>query len=96
VSLLVIGTARVIVYLPETRSLKDKRSILQSLIKKMRNKFNAAIAEVAEQDKWQKGIIGIAVVSGKSVHAESQLQAIIDFMEADTRVCVGEVEIELL
>jgi uncharacterized protein YlxP (DUF503 family) len=96
VSLLIIGTALVTVYLPETGSLKDKRSILQSLIKRMRSKFNAAVAEVAEQDKWQKGVIGIAVISGKTIHAESQLQAIINFMEAETRVFVGEVEIELL
>lgn len=91
-----IGTAKISIYLGETHSLKEKRSILQSLLKRLQNKFNAAVAEVADQDLWQKATIGIAVIGGSASHADSQLQAIINMVESDPLVRVGEVETELL
>lgn len=62
----------------------------------MRSKFNVAVAEIADQDLWQKITLGIAVIGGNSAHAGSQLQAIIDWLEAEPRLRVGEVETEIL
>lgn len=93
---MIIGTAQISVFLGEVHSLKEKRSIVQSLIKRLQNKFNAAIAEVADQELWQKATIGVAVIGGSASHADSQLQAIINFIEFDPRVKTGKVETELL
>ena len=45
-----VGVARVSLYLEETFSLKDKRQVVRSITQKVRNQFNAAIAEVADLD----------------------------------------------
>lgn len=92
---MVIGTAQISIYLGEAHSLKEKRTIVQSLVKRLQNKFNAAIAEVADQELWQKATIGAAVIGGSVSHADSQLQAIVNFVESDPRVRIGEVETEL-
>ena len=44
-------------------SLKDKRSVIKSIIKKSQNKFNVSISEVEAQDTLNQGVLGIAVVS---------------------------------
>lgn len=91
-----IGVATMILHLPEARSLKEKRSILQSLIRKMQNKFNAAVSEVEDQNLWQRATLGVAVIGGDSAHASSQLQAIIRFVESEPSVVMADVRTEIL
>ena len=43
-----VGVARVALYLEDTFSLKDKRQTVRSITNKVRNQFNAGIAEVAD------------------------------------------------
>lgn len=43
-------------------SLKDKRSILQSLKADLRRKLNVSVAEVEHQDLWQRAGLACAVV----------------------------------
>lgn len=92
---MVIGTAEITIFISESLSLKEKRSILHSLLKRLQNKFNAAVAEVDNQDMWQKATIGVAVIGGTSAHADSQLQHIINMVESDPRIRVIEVATEL-
>ncbi|MDW7674142.1 MAG: DUF503 domain-containing protein [Bacillota bacterium] len=93
---MIIGTLSITLFLPECHSLKEKRSILKSLVVKTRNKFNAAIAEVDHQDKWQKATVGIAVVSTSTSHVYNQLQSIVDFIELEPRIVLGEIVTEIL
>jgi uncharacterized protein YlxP (DUF503 family) len=38
----------------------------------LQNKFNTAVAEVNNQDMWQKATIGVTVIGGTSAHVDSQ------------------------
>lgn len=93
---MIIGTATITLHLPYAHSLKEKRSVLQGVIRKVQNKFNAAVAEVEDQDLWQKATIGVAVIGGDSSHASSQIQAIIRFVEAEPSVVMADVRTEIL
>lgn len=73
-----IGTFEM--HFPEVHSLKEKRQILRSLIDRVRAKFNASIAEVADNDLWQKGRIGVAMVANNRVLLEQMGQKIDDIM----------------
>lgn len=77
---MVVGIARIKITLFECNSLKEKRSILTSLIKKIRNNFPVSIAEVDQNDVWQKSIIGISLVSNDSSVIDSIFNKIIDFI----------------
>lgn len=78
---MIVGVALVTFRLYEIYSLKEKRSIVKSLIEKSRNRFNVSVAEVADQDVHQKAAIGIAVVGNDGRLLNSVLDRIIDFME---------------
>ncbi len=58
-------------HLEGCQSLKDKRSVLQSLKAELRRKLNVSVAEVEHQDLWQRaGLACAAVGSDKRVVEE--------------------------
>lgn len=78
---MIIGTCRITFYLPGVASLKEKRSIVKSMLARLRNQFNLSTAEVDEQDTWQTAVIGIAVVTNSTRHANEVLQAALGWIE---------------
>ena len=87
-----VESARLIYYLPQSTSLKDKRQVCRSLIDKTRKRFNVSIAEVDTQDMHQTLTIGVAVVSGGASHARKSLDEIIRFMEEHADAELTDVE----
>lgn len=93
---MVVGTCRIVIELPGSLSLKEKRGPLRSIISRVRSTFNASIAEVDAQDAWQTAVLGVAVVSGEARHANEMLSKIVAFIEAnlsDGRLADYELEI---
>src|SRR2546421_6037426 len=66
---MVIGVSQITLHLPDSHSLKDKRQIIKSLVARVRNRFEVAIAEVEEQDRCQIPILGFSCVINRSQHA---------------------------
>ena len=94
---MIIGGLTMQLRLPMSHSLKDKRSVVKSVVARLRNEFNVSVAEVAEQDRLQIAVIGVACVAGQSNHARQQLQAVIDWVyENRPDVDVLQTDIELL
>ncbi len=75
-----IGALRIVLLVPEARSLKAKRSPLKGLITRLRDRFNASVAEVADHDLHQRATLGVAVVAADGVHLDQQLAAVLDFV----------------
>lgn len=59
--------------IPSARSLKDKRSAVRSLKDRLRSRFNASVAEVAYQDKWQRAVIAVCILDSDRRHLESDM-----------------------
>ncbi|NLK07400.1 MAG: DUF503 domain-containing protein [Firmicutes bacterium] len=93
---MIVGIATLELRIFGCQSLKEKRSVINSLIRRLQNKFNAAVAETDDNDLWQKGTIGIAIIGGSTAHAHSQLQSIVSFIESQPTVMITSVETELL
>ena len=91
-----VGVALVAFRLHEIHSLKEKRKIVKSLIEKSRNRFNVAVAEVADQDVHQKAAIGVAVIGNDGRVLNSLLDRVIDFMESLGEADLVSSEIELI
>jgi uncharacterized protein YlxP (DUF503 family) len=53
-------------HLPQTHSLKEKRSALRPLLDGLRNRHPVAAAETAHQDKWQRAEVAIVAVSSSA------------------------------
>jgi len=71
-----IGVARFEIFIPESRSLKDKRGVLRSITSVVTKKFNVSIAEVDHQALWQRSAIGISCVSGTMSQCRKVLQEV--------------------
>ena len=82
--------------MPAVHSLKEKRAIVKSVVARLQNEFNVSVAEVAEQDRWQLAVIGVACVSGDSQYARQQLRAVVDWVylnRPDVDVVGSEIEL---
>ncbi|HEY1013886.1 MAG TPA: DUF503 domain-containing protein [Herpetosiphonaceae bacterium] len=94
---MVLGSLRIELHIGTSHSLKEKRSVIKSVIAKLRNEFNASVAEVDDQDLWQRAVIGVACVGGDSHYVEGQLRAIVRWVEENRPdLSILDVESELL
>lgn len=78
---MVVGSLRVTLHVPESHSLKDKRMVVRSLVSRLRQTFNVAVAEVADMDTWQVATLGIVCVSADTRHADEMSQKALRFVE---------------
>lgn len=78
---MIIGTCTITLYLPTVGSLKEKRSIVKSVLARVRNEFNVSIAEVDSNDVYRQAILGVACVSTAADHAQQQLENVVRFIE---------------
>jgi uncharacterized protein YlxP (DUF503 family) len=94
---MIIGVSQITLHLPGSQSLKDKRQIIKSVMARVRNRFEVAIAEVEEQDRWQIAVLGITCVSNSGQHADEVLGHVRRFIE-ETRpdILVSNSESEIL
>ena len=90
---MLVGTLRVEVYIPGATSLKDKRQVVKGMIQKVQHRFNVSIAQLDGADLWQRATIGIAMV-GAAAACEWQLQLVLNFLDAEPRWSVTQVEID--
>jgi uncharacterized protein YlxP (DUF503 family) len=94
---MVVGIGRVSVELPGVLSLKEKRGPLRSIITRVRQTFNVAVAEVGDQDAWQTAVLGLAVISGDARHANEMLSKVVAFIEDNLDgAVVADIETELI
>ncbi len=93
---MVTGVCRLDLMLYHSGSLKDKRRILKSIIDRIRNKYNVSVSEVGNNDKWQIASIGLSTVSNSTVQVDRVLDAVIKFVEMDTRVEITKYHKEML
>jgi len=63
-------------HLPACRSLKAKRAVLRPIVEGLRSRFRASVAEVGDQDLWQRASIGVAVVGGTTGQVEDVMDEI--------------------
>jgi uncharacterized protein YlxP (DUF503 family) len=96
-SSMVIGVCEITLHLPDSHSLKEKRQIIKSIIARVRNHFEIAIAEVDENDRWQIAILGVSCVSNSSQVASEVLERVRRFIE-ETRpdVLLSNMESEII
>jgi hypothetical protein len=75
-----VGVLRLTLHLPDPGSLKSKRHLLRSAIDRVKAKFNVSIAEVAENDLWQRSVVGVAAVGNDHAFVNESLDKVADFV----------------
>jgi uncharacterized protein YlxP (DUF503 family) len=90
----IILVGEVQLYLPESRSLKDKRQVLKSLKDRLHNRFNLSVAEVDFSELWQRSTVAFAIVSNGIDHADQVISKAIRYIEEEGRVQVLDASVE--
>lgn len=67
-------------FIPMAHSLKEKRKHIKSLKERLKNRFNASVAEIAALDDWQRAVIGISMISNDRRYLEKQYSAIENYV----------------
>jgi uncharacterized protein len=78
---MVIGYGVISLRIPESSSLKDKRSVLSKIIKRTQNEFNVAIAETGDLDNYNFAQIGFAIVGNDSRFVNGKVDHLLKFVD---------------
>jgi len=92
---MIVGIVYVELHVPQAGSLKEKRSVINSLKTKIQNKFNVSIAEVDFFDKWQRAALGLSIVSSDKGRLDSTLESIEAYISRELRVYTTRWEVRL-
>lgn len=76
-----VCVARLTLQIPESGSLKAKRQVLRRITDRVKARFNVSVAEVEDQDLWQKSKLALAVVGNERPHVTQQMDRIVHFIE---------------
>jgi len=91
---MIVGIMTAKLHMQGITSLKQKRSIVKSLLGRLRSRFNVSAAEVDYHDIKNSAVVGIAIVSTDTRFIDQQFDTIISFMRRDGRFYLGEVHRE--
>ena len=70
--------------------------VLRSLKTRLRNKFNIAVSEIDDEDKWQKSTLAIVGVNKDKRYIDGQFSKIINFIENFHLVSIVDYEMEMI
>ncbi|MBI3604716.1 MAG: DUF503 domain-containing protein, partial [Nitrospirae bacterium] len=79
---MVIGILSLRIHIPGSLSLKDKRQVIKSMMERTRNKFNVAVAEIDDQDLWQKAVIGVVCIANEKKFINQMLDKVLNFVRS--------------
>ncbi len=93
---MIVGLCTIELYIPNGHSLKAKRQVLLSLKDRLRHRFNLSVAEVDEQELWQKAVLAIACVANEGTHVNRVLDQAMNLIRSVPTIEVVRFQIELL
>jgi len=70
-------------HIPQSRSLKEKRRVVKSLIERMHQRYRVSVAETDHHDLHQRAEIGLAAVFAEPHAAERALESIRDLLDSN-------------
>ena len=91
---MIVGVMTAQLHMQGINSLKEKRSIVKSVIGRLKSRFNISIAEVDHQDSKTSAVIAVAIVANEAGFIDSQFESIVSFMQKDGRFYLGKIERE--
>ena len=90
---MIVGSVLVELHIPQSTSLKAKRSVVNRIKQRIASRFNVSVAEVDYQDLWQRAAIGVAVVGGEKSVVESSLTKVVNLIQSEPSVEVLAVDV---
>ena len=93
---MIVGAAVVEIHVHGSRSLKQKRGVVRSIVQRVRNRFNLAVSEVGGQGTWQRAVLGITACGMEPQRVRTVLERAISFIEELHLAELRESDIEII
>jgi uncharacterized protein YlxP (DUF503 family) len=93
---MVVGVGFITFRLHACHSLKEKRRIVKAIIARLRNNFNASVAEVADNDVHQRAVVGFSLVGNDSGLINSKIDKMFNLAEEMGLAEVVDTQMELI
>jgi hypothetical protein len=93
---MVVGIGIITLRLHDCRSLKGKRKVVKAMIKRLRNNFNASIAEVGSNEIYQKAEIGFSLIGNDSALINSKIDKLFNMAEDLGLAEIIDTEMEII
>jgi uncharacterized protein YlxP (DUF503 family) len=93
---MIVGILRVYLRLYGAKTLKEKRSILEGLLVRLRREFNVSVAELEELDNPARAVLGFAHLSNNGAFSDGVLHRILERLEGSREFYVEAHELEVL
>jgi uncharacterized protein YlxP (DUF503 family) len=79
---MIVGISSFELHLPVSRSLKDKRRVVKSLVDRIHQRFRVSIAETGFHDLHQRAEISMAVITNGETEMESLMEEVRNMVES--------------
>lgn len=94
---MIVGICVFELHLPSSRSLKDKRRVVRSMIDRIHQRYRVSIAETGFHDLHQRAEIGLAaVVAGSEVELTNLLDGVRGLVESDVEIYLSRWDPQIL
>ena len=93
---MIVGILRVVLSIPASDSLKDKRQVIKSILDIARNRFSVSAAEVEFLDAHRRSGLGFACVSNDKLVVERMLHKLLDHIESNPLCEVVESDLDFV
>lgn len=93
---MIVGVLVLDLTIAGSRSLKDKRQVVRSLLDTIKNKHNVSAAELDSLDSWRTAVVGVACISNDRDVANTVLNHVLARVESDPRLTVQGCSLEFL
>src|SRR5262245_49774921 len=78
---MIVGACVVELHVEGCQSLKAKRGVIRSIVRRVRNRFNLGVSEIGGQDTWQYAALGLAAAGSDAAAVRGVLERAGGFIE---------------
>lgn len=93
---MVVGTGRIVFRLYDCQSLKQKRKVVKSIIQRLKNSFNASVAETGRNDILTVAEIGFSITGNDARKVNSLLDRLVNAADAMNLAPIIETDMDII
>lgn len=90
-----VGVLHAELYIPGARTLKHRRRAVNSLVDRVRHRFNCAVALVGESERPQQQALAVSIVGNDARLMGQILDQVSHFVRMDAEVLVQGVDVDV-
>lgn len=91
-----VAVCRFSLLVPQSHSLKEKRSVVRRLRDRVQQRFHVGLVEVAGQDTWQRADMAFSILTSTRAAAEAAIAGVLAFTAAQDQGEIAAVRHEVL